>query len=136
MTRLSKEDYKEAVDILKRYDYNCLNIAIIPKDIIGIKGNIGDGLPKAPYKINDPVFNTYIELQENELLNKSLKEYKIVERAKTLLNDKEVNYIFENLYRLKRSKWEIIDELHMTEETYKRRKRALIYAVHFEKIKD
>ena len=135
MTRLSNEDYKEAVNILKRYDYNCLNITIIPQDIVGIKANVSDGQPKAPYSISDPVFNTFLELQENELLNKSLKEYKIVERAKTILNDKDINYIFENLFRLKRNKWDIINELHMTEETFKRRKRALIYAVHNEKLK-
>ena len=135
MTRLSKEDYREAVDILKRYDYNCLNITIIPKDIVGIKANVSNGQPKAPYNISDPVFNTVLELQENDLLNKSLKEYKIVERAKTILNDKDINYIFENLFRLKRNKWDIIKELHMTEETFKRRKKALIYTVHNEKIK-
>ena len=135
MKRLSNEDYKEAVGILERYNYNCLNIVIIPKDIIGIKSTANDGQPKAPYSISDPVFNTILELEDNELLKKSLREYKIVERSKTLLNDKDIDYIFENLFRLKRNKWDIINELHTSEETYKRRKRALIYAVHNEIIK-
>lgn len=133
--RLSKEDYNEAVGILKRYNYNCLNIIIIPKDIIGVKATINDGQPKAPYSTSDPVFNTVVEIEENELLNKSLKEYKIVMQAKAYLNNKEIDYIFENLYRLNRNKWSIIEELNISEETYKRRKRALIYAVHNEKIK-
>lgn len=135
MTRLSNEDYKEAVNILKRYDYNCLNITIIPKDLIGISGINQDGQPKAPYRVSDPVFNNFIKLQENELLQKSLKEYRIVERAKMLLKNDDINYIFENLFRLKRNKWDIIEELHISEETFKRRKRELIYAVDGERKK-
>ena len=135
MTRLSNEDYNEAVGILERYNYNCLNIVIIPKDIVGIKSTANDGQPKAPYSISDPVFNTIVELEDNELLKKSIREYKIVERAKVLLNDEDVDYIFENLFRLKRNKWDIINERNISYETFKRRKRALIYAVHNEKLK-
>lgn len=135
MTRLSNEDYNEAVGILKRYNYNCLNIVIIPQDIIGIRAAVSDGQPKAPYSVSDPVFNTTVKLEENELLNKSMREYKIVERAKAILNNKEIDYIFENLFRLERNKWDIIEEMHISEETFKRRKRALIYAVHNEKLK-
>ena len=30
------------------------------------------------------------------------------------------------------NKWDVIDKLHISEETYKRRKRKLIYTVHEE----
>lgn len=135
MTRLSNEDYNRAVGILKRYNYNCINILNIRADILSLSVAPSDGQPKAPYNISDTVFNSVLKLQEDKNLNKSIKEYKIVQQALALLNNDDINYIFENLYRLNKSKYDIIDGLHTSEETYKRRKRALIYAVHNEIIK-
>lgn len=87
--RLDKEDYNNAVQCLRRYDYNTANI------------------------------------------NTCKKEHKAVEQAKLLLNN-ESTYIFEEEFRKKRNKWDIMNELHISEETYKRRKRTLIYAVNEE----
>lgn len=126
--RLSKEDYNRAVGCLKRYNYNCINIINIRADIMSISVPEVDGMPKAPYSISDSVYNQYIKLQEDKELQKSLKEYKAVMQALQLSN-KESKYIFEEEYRKDRNKWEIIEELHISEETYKRRKRALIYNV-------
>lgn len=126
--RLSKEDYNRAVGCLKRYNYNCINIINIRADIMSISVPENDGMPKAPYSISDSVYNQYIKLQEDKELQKSLREYKAVMQALQLSN-KESKYIFEEEYRKDRNKWEIIEELHISEETYKRRKRALIYNV-------
>lgn len=126
--RLSKEDYNRAVGCLKRYNYNCINIINIRADIMSISVPENDGMPKAPYSISDSVYNQYIKLQEDKELQRSLREYKAVMQALQLSN-KESKYIFEEEYRKDRNKWEIIEELHISEETYKRRKRALIYNV-------
>ena len=85
-------------------------------------------MPKAPYKITDNVFNSVIQLQENEQLQKSITEYKAVRQALELVNE-DSKYIFEGLYIKGRNKWDIINEMNVSEETYKRRKRDLIYAV-------
>lgn len=130
--RLPKEDYNRAVGCLKRYNYNCINIINIQSDILSISIAPIDGLPKAPYSIGDTTFNKVIQLQDDIELNKSIKEYKAVQQALILLNNKETNYIFEEEFRKDRYKWDIINELHTSEETYKRRKRSLIYAVNEE----
>lgn len=129
MTRLPSDEYKNAVGILKRYNYNCINILNIRADIMSLSIAPNDGQPRTPYSISDRVFNSVLKLQENKELNKSILEYKIVEQAKALLNNKDINYIFENLFIFGKSKWEIINKLNISEETYKRRKKALIYAV-------
>ena len=126
--RLNKEDYNTAVGVLKRYSYNCITILNIRNDIISIGAAATDGMPKAPYKISDSVYNQVMQLQENKDLQKALKEYKIVIQALKLVNN-DSNYIFEELYMKNKSKWQVIDGLHTSEETYKRRKRELIYAV-------
>ena len=93
-----------------------------------------DGLPKAPYSISDTVFNSVIQLQENKELNRSIHEYKIVVQALQLVSE-DSKVIFEELYQKSKNKWYIINDiLHTSEETYKRRKRDLIYAV-YEEIK-
>ena len=98
---------------------------------MSISGNGIDGMPKAPYSISDSVFNSVIQLQENQELQKALKEYKAVVQALQLVS-KDSKYIFEQLYVKSKSKWEIINEINVSEETYKRRKRDLIYAVNGE----
>lgn len=127
--RLSREEYKKAEGYLKRYNYNCINILNIRNDIMTLSAVSIDGLPKAPYSISDTVFNSVIQLQENKELNKSIHEYKIVGQALQLVSE-DSKTIFIELYQKGKSKWDIINNiLHTSEETYKRRKRELIYTV-------
>ena len=128
--RLSKEDYKEAVDILKRYNYNCLNILLIQNDIISLSATNYDGQPHALNNIVDETLNKVIRLEENKELKKSRYEYNIVEKVKKLISPDAV-YIFEELYVKCKNKWDII-ESGISERTYSRRKSELIYAVHKE----
>ena len=128
--RLPREEYKEAEGYLRRYNYNCINILNIRNDIMTLSAVNMDGLPKAPYSISDTVFNSVLQLQENKELNKSIHEYKIVVQALQLVSDDSL-IIFKELYmKNNKDKWDIINNiLHTSEETYKRRKRDLIYAV-------
>lgn len=127
MTRLPKEDYRNAVGILKRYNYNCINILNIRADIISLSIPNSDGMPKAPYNISDSVYNQYIKLQEDKELQRSLKEYKAVVQALELVSN-DSKYIFKELYQKSKTKWEIIEN-GMSERTYFRRKKELILAV-------
>jgi hypothetical protein len=129
--RLSKEDYKKAEGCLRRYNYNCITIMNIRADIMSIGAPSIDGMPKAPYSISDSVYNQYIKLQEDKELQKALKEYKAVRQALELVNT-DCKEIFEKLYQKGESKWKIIDDLSFSEETFKRRKRSLIYTVESE----
>jgi len=128
--RLENQEYRQAVNCLKRYNYNCINIMNIRADILSIGSQNLDGMPKAPYNISDNVLNSVIKLQEDEQLQKSIKEYKAVVQALELIN-KDCKIIFEYYYRLSKSKWEIIN-MGMSERTFGRRKQELIYAVHNE----
>ena len=126
--RIPKEEYNKAVGCLKRYNYNCINIINVQSDILSLSIAQNDGLPKAPYSVGNSVLNKVIQLEENIELQKSIKEYKIVNQALELV-DKDSKYIFEEEFRKDRYKWDIIEDLNISEETYKRRKRDLIYAV-------
>ena len=128
--RLSKEDYREAIGVLKRYNYNCLNIINEREDIIGISSQVPDGMPRVPYSVSDTVFNQYVQLQENVSLQKSLKEIRVVNQA-ILLVKKDSKRIFEEQYKMGKDKWDIINE-GMSEGTYKRRHSELVYAVYEE----
>lgn len=125
--RLNTDDYKRAVGCLKRYNYNCIKIINIRADIISIGSPAMDGMPKAPYRVSDTVFNSVIKLQEDEELQKAIKEYKAVVQAVELVS-KDSKYIFEELYIKSKTKWEIINS-GMSERTFVRRKGDLIYAV-------
>lgn len=125
--RISKEDYNTAVGCLKRYNYNCINILNIRSDIMTIGSPIINGMPKAPYSISDSVYNTVVKLQEDENLQKCLREYKAVVQALELVN-RDSKYIFEELYVKSKTKWQIIDS-GISERTFGRRKKELIYAV-------
>lgn len=125
--RLNTDDYKRAVGCLKRYNYNCIKIINIRADIISIGSTAIDGMPKAPYRVSDTVFNSVIKLQEDEELQKAIKEYKAVVQAIELVS-KDSKYIFEELYIKSKTKWEIINS-GMSERTYFRRKKDLIIAV-------
>lgn len=128
--RLSKEEYKKAVGCLKRYNYNCVTILNIRADVLSIGAINYDGMPKAKYKISDSVANSVIQLQENKYLQVALKECKAVEQA-LLLVKKDSQYIFEHLYVKNESKWDIINS-GMSERTFFRRKKELIFAVNKE----
>ncbi len=103
----------------------------IKMDIMSIGSPNIDGMPKAPYGVSDSVLNSVIQIQENEELQKSIREYQVVIQALTLVNA-ESKLIFEKEYRESKYKWDVIELLSKSEETYKRRKRDLIYAVHKE----
>lgn len=124
--RLDKESYRKAEGCLRRYNYNYLRIIELRADIMSIGSPAYDGMPKAPYNISDSVFNTYKKLCEDKELNNVLNEFKAVDRALKLV-DKDCIEIFERLYQKQESKWKIQHELHFSDETYKRRKRKLIY---------
>lgn len=129
--RLPNEEYKKAVNCLKRYNYNCLKIMTIRDDIMSISGLNIDGMPKAKNNVSDSVLNSVIQLQEDLDLQEAIKQCKAVNQAKLLVSEDSL-YIFEELYRKGKSKWDIINELNISEETYKRRKRELIYTVYKE----
>lgn len=126
--RLSKEEYREAKGCLERYNYNCLSIINIRADIMSVSVPENDGMPKVQYNVSDQVYNQYIKLQEDKELQKSLKEYKAVAQALELVGN-DSKYIFEHEYRKSEYKWDIIKTMNISEETYKRRKKELIYAV-------
>lgn len=125
--RLSKEDYNKAVGCLKRYNYNCINIINIRADIMSISVPENDGMPKIPYNISDSVYNQYVRLQEDKDLQRSLKEYKAVVQSLLLIDDISKE-IFEEEFRKSNKKWQVINKLHISESTYERRKKKLIYA--------
>lgn len=133
--RIPNEEYKKATKCLKRYNYNCIKILNIRADIMTLSGVNIDGLPKAKYNITDNVLDSVIKLQEDENLQEAIKEYKAVKQAIERVHKDSV-YIFEELYRKGTSKWDIIYTLNVSEETYKRRKRELIYAVYEEILKN
>ena len=129
--RLSKEDYQNAVGCLKRYDYNCINILNIKSDIYSLETANSDGQPKPKYNKTDTVLAKIIQVEENEAIQKAIREYKAVRNALLLVN-KDCEYIFEKIFREKKSKWEVVEQLNISEETFKRRKRVLIYTVNEE----
>ena len=131
MTRLPKEDYRNAVGILKRYNYNCMNILNIRADIMNLSAPENTGMPKVPYNISDSVYNQYIRLQEDKELQKSLKEHKAVINTLQLIDDTSKD-IFEEEFRKLNKKWQVINKLCISESTYERRKRELIYTAHKE----
>lgn len=126
--RLQKEDYKKAEGCLRRYNYNCITIIDMNENILGINATTIDGMPKAKYNISDSVYNKYIQLQENKELNEALKEIKAVRKAIALVNKDEKD-IFENYYLKQKTKWETIEILGLSERTFLRRKKNLIYTV-------
>ena len=128
--KLQKEDYKRAVGILKRYNYNCIAILNTRADILSLSVATNDGMPKTKYNINDSVCDKLIELEENEELQQSIREYKIVRQVLELVNN-DCKQIFEDLYQKGKTKWQIVSE-GMSERTFERRKSELIYTVHKE----
>lgn len=124
--RLNKEEYKEAVGCLKRYNYNCIKIINIRNDYMSLSSAVSDGMPKAPYSISDTVFNQVIQMEEDKELQRSIKEYKAVSQALQLVEE-DSRHIFEDLYIKCKLKWDIIECRNLSERTYERRKKELIY---------
>lgn len=129
--RIPKEEYNKAVGCLKRYNYNCIKIMDIRENIISISGQNLDGMPKAKYNTSDMVVNSVIQLQTNEGLRRASNELRAVQLALELV-DEDSKKIFEKVYRQSKTKWETIKDLNISEETYKRKKSSLIYAVYNE----
>lgn len=129
--KIPKEEYREAEGYLKRYNYNIVNIINMRADIISLSAVCIDGMPKTPYNISDSVLDSVIELQENEQLNKSIKEYKIVIQATQLVSE-DAKTIFEQMYIKGNSKWDIMAGSGMSERTFVRRKGELIQAINNE----
>lgn len=131
--RLDKESYREAEGCLKNYNYTIykiLSVQATPNKIT-ISASKMTGMPKAPYKISDTVYENYIKLQDDEELQRELKKYKAVQLA-LMKTKKECKEIFDIHYREKRNKFETMQQLALSERTYERRKSELIQAVHEE----
>lgn len=73
-------------------------------------------------------YNSIIEKESKKRIN----EFEAVNKALLLL-DEDCRFIFKHLYEERdMSKWQIIDSLNYSEETFKRRHRKLVYTVHDE----
>lgn len=128
--RLENQEYRQAVNCLKRYNYNCIKIMSIREDIISVSGMNIDGMPKPKYSKSDMVLNSVIQLQEDEELKRAVKEVKAVQMALQLV-DEDCKNIFEKIYIQSKSKWELINN-GMSERTYFRKKTELITQVNKE----
>lgn len=128
--RLENQEYRQAVNCLKRYNYNCIKIMSIREDIISVSGMNIDGMPRSKYSKSDIVLNSVIQLQEDEELKKAIKEVKAVQMALQLV-DEDCKSIFEKIYIQSKSKWELINN-GMSERTYFRKKTELITQVNKE----
>ena len=128
--KLNKEDYKKAVGCLKRYNYNYITIINIRDDIMRLNPVNYSGMPHSMNAISNVVLDKVIQLQENEMLNNCIKEYKAVIQALQLVNE-DSKIIFEQIYIKSKLKWDVLD-LGMSERTFFRRKKDLIVAVHKE----
>lgn len=128
--KLENKEYRQAVNCLKRYNYNCIKIMSIREDIMSISGMSMDGMPKPKYSKSDLVLNSVIQLQEDEDLKRAIKEVKAVQMALQLV-DEDCKNIFEKIYIQSKSKWELINN-GMSERTYFRKKTDLITQVNKE----
>ena len=128
--KLENKEYRQAVNCLKRYNYNCIKIMSIREDIMSISGMNIDGMPKPKYSKSDLVLNSVIQLQEDEDLKRAIKEVKAVQMALQLV-DEDCKDIFEKIYIQSKSKWELINN-GMSERTYFRKKTDLITQVNKE----
>ena len=121
--KLSKENYNKAIGVLKRYNYNCINIK--EANLYSVEAINYDFVPSKTNKINNIVLNKIIEKEDNVELRKSIEEYNIVQKVLSLIS-KESEKIFEEEFVKKNNKWKVIENLNLTESTYKRRKKELI----------
>ena len=103
----------------------------IQSDILSLSISPLDGLPKAKYNISDTTLNKLIKIENNDSLQNSIKEHKVVMQALQLVDDISKK-IFEIEFRQTHTKWYAINELNISERTYERKKQSLIYCVHKE----
>lgn len=129
--RLKKEDYKKAVEVLKRYNYNCINIINIQSDILSISVAPISDMPRVPCGIGNTTLNKVIQLEDNKELQQNIREYKAVVQALQLV-DELSKEIFEEEFRKGNRKWQVINKLKISESTYERRKKDIIYATNRE----
>ena len=128
MKRITDKEFDEAKGCLKRFSYNKLNIITIRLDLMTLTGINYDNTKLNTNKINDVVGDSVIKIDENAILQKSIREYKAVEMAKKLI-DEDSLYILDHLYdKRDMRKWEIINN-GMSESTYYRKNKLLILAV-------
>lgn len=130
--RIPKEEYNNARACLQRYAYNCRYILTRRDDIMQLSGVNMDGMPHSKYSISDIVANAVIKLDEDSSIKQSIKEFDIVQNA-LLLVDHDTKMIFEYLYEKKDKnigKYEICDAIGISEDTFKRKHRNLVYAVY------
>lgn len=126
--RLSKEEYRNAKGCLKRFRYNYIDIMTV-KSIPEISAIDYDRLPQGKYTITDTVANSIIRIEDNKSLQKAIKEYNAVIKALEIV-DSDSKYIFNHIYNKQdKNKWDIMEDLCISERTYMRRFKSLVYAV-------
>ena len=126
--KIPTEEYRKIIKYLKNYEYNKKKVKEIEADILGISSNPTDSF-KASSGISDPVFNQLMQLETNEDRKICIKECKIVEDMLILIS-KETYEIFEEVFINKKGRSQILADLHISESTYERRKRELIYTTY------
>ena len=101
--RIPKEEYKEIVSLLKRYNYNCLNIIQRQSDILSLSVSGFDSEIRTKYNISDNTLNKVLKLESDKSLQDSIEEYKIVQKVLSLVKEESVK-IFEMLFVKQKSK--------------------------------
>lgn len=129
--KLNKEEYRKAEGCLRRYNYNCITIIDLRADIMSVSSPNFEGMPRSMHNISDSVFNQYVKLQEDKELQKALKEYKAVRIAFESVSA-DAKKVFNTYYLEQKTRWETMEKLGLSERTFVRRKRDLVYAVHKE----
>ena len=128
--RIPKEKYREVISLLKRYSYNCLNIIQRQNDILSLSvSSSNEG--RSQYSISDSTLNKVLRLEEDVSLQRSIREFKLVKRVLYLVSN-DAREIFDKLYIEQKTKWEVMNELHISEATFGRRKNELIYTTYKE----
>jgi len=100
-------EYKETIELLKRYAYN--------------KGNIEVAM------IEDSTYKRIMDMDIAEQIKMSAIEYKIVKQALNL-SSCDAKMVFDQFFVQGKTKWTIMNEFAMSARTFERRKNELIYA--------
>ena len=129
--KLNKDEYRKAEGCLRRYNYNCITIIDLRADIMSVSSPNFEGMPRSTHNISDSVFNQFVKLQEDKELQKALKEYKAVRIAFESVSA-DAKKVFSTYYLEQKTRWETMEKLGLSERTFVRRKRDLVYAVHKE----
>ena len=70
----------------------------IQSDILSLSIAPADGMPRTPQAVSNTVLNKVIQMEENESLQRSIREYKIVVQALQLV-DSITKEIFKEEYQ-------------------------------------